>query len=644
MKPRYVAIVLSFFMGAPWGWGQDLSFTAKGEPWAIAHPGYVHQVYDDLGPYLSVFTDYDDRFRPLDVTVTPGTLLGVPGLEQATVLQIVSHLSPRAVKNLVNYGQNMALFYKVPKGEGISLFLLKDGRLSLAQDMPASKIQNSRAPLAPAINLMQGVPGTTVIFPPLLIVRDTDSDRVWAALLNPHVQRTLIPAEGLRPEMDHENAISPANTWGSVPEVPLLVDSEGRVSAAWGEKDKIRVLALNKDLQQTQELTLDADWPLFGGWARDNSGKLYAVQAKRNKDGDFSSNVKVVQYDENGRPLKTFYLPTDNTKGYDVMDPIIPDATSRIIWAGGKLCVHLGKTQHKNKADGANHQSGIVFTLDAETMKLIPEQSATWTGSHSFDQRILFDGTHFVLADMCDNFPRGIRLSQAGGDGRVVFTYKTHYGATAAKRGHKVLKPGFWSNDTLTYTELGGLAESDHGYLVLGSSEKSFENADAKTDLNDSRNLFFVQVVKDFLSVPKIQRDGKDQECIVSEPLVLSRGESSPEIYFYDYGGGKNYQRRVGVDWLTDYHDVKKTNAVKPKLVPLGGGRYVALWEQWTDREYITTWYLVFRQDGSVETPMTDLGPCRLSRADEPVLSNGIVVWAFPEPTRGRVAIYRLTP
>src|SRR5271157_2703793 len=162
MKPRYVAIVLSFFMGAPWGWGQDLSFTAKGEPWSIAHPGYVHQVYDDLGPYLSVFTDYDDRFRPLDVTVTPGTLLGVPGLEQATVLQIVSHLSPRAVKNLVNYGQNMALFYKVPKGEGISLFLLKDGRLSLAQDMPASKIQNSRAPLAPAINLMQGVPGTTV--------------------------------------------------------------------------------------------------------------------------------------------------------------------------------------------------------------------------------------------------------------------------------------------------------------------------------------------------------------------------------------------------------------------------------------------------------------------------------------------------
>jgi hypothetical protein len=235
-------------------------------------------------------------------------------------------------------------------------------------------------------------------------------------------------------------------------------------------------------------------------------------------------------------------------------------------------------------------------------------------------------------------------LTQAGGDGRVVFTYKTHLDTTAAKRGDKVLKPGFWSNDNRTYTELGGLAESDQGYLVLGSSEKSFENADARTELNDSRNLFFVQVVKDFLSVAKIQRDGKDQECIVSEALVLSKGESSPEISYYDFQGGKNYQRRVGVDWLTDYHDVKNANAVKPKLVPLGGGRYVALWEQWTDREYITTCYLVFRQDGSVETPMTDLGPCRLSRADEPVLSNGVVVWAFPEPTRGRAAIYRLAP
>ncbi|MGA2977138.1 MAG: hypothetical protein ABSF77_17665 [Spirochaetia bacterium] len=65
-----------------------------------------------------------------------------------------------------------------------------------------SKIKNSRAPLAPAINLMQGVPGTTVIFPP----------------------RTLIPAEGLRPEMDHENAIAPSsgeNNYGGLSQVPL---------------------------------------------------------------------------------------------------------------------------------------------------------------------------------------------------------------------------------------------------------------------------------------------------------------------------------------------------------------------------------------------------------------------------------------
>jgi hypothetical protein len=248
------------------------------------------------------------------------------------------------------------------------------------------------------------------------------------------------------------------------------------------------------------------------------------------------------------------------------------------------------------------------------------------------------------MADLCDNFPRGIRLSQAGGDGRVIFTYKTHHDMTTAKRGNKVLKPGLWSNDTRTYTELGGLAKSDQGYVVLGSSEKSFENADARADLNDSRNLFFVQAVKDFLSVAKIKRAGKDQECIVSEALVISKGENSPEIFYYDFQGGKNYQRRVGVDWLTDYHDAKKANAVKPKLVSLGEGRYVALWEQWTDTEYITTWYLVFHQDGSVETPMTDLGPCRLSRSDEPVLWNGTVVWASPEPTRGRVAIYRLTP
>ena len=80
-------------------------------------------------------------------------------------------------------------------------------------------------------------------------------------------------------------------------------------------------------------------------------------------------------------------------------------------------------------------------------------------------------------------------IDDAGKTGRVVYTFKTKHGAEPSpyRTGNdgRPLPPGRWSNDNLTYTELGGIAVGKEGYAVLFTSERTQDNALALDYLNE---------------------------------------------------------------------------------------------------------------------------------------------------------------
>ncbi len=378
-------------------------------------------------------------------------------------------------------------------------------------------------------------------------------------------------------------------------------------------------------------ISVKMPFPKFGGCTIDEEENYYVLFAKNNSDGDFSPNLRLIKYNKSGREIGKFE-PDISRNGYDVMKPI--DAvTSKIVYGNGMVAIHLGKTQHKNQRDGLNHQSAILIVVNAKTLKEDKKLSTNWTASHSFDQRLIFDGEEFVSLDMADNYPRGFSIKKAGKDSKVIFTYKTQ---------HFPDKKSY--NDNNTYSELGGVVVLNDGYIILGSSEKSFDNSKAKVYLNDPRNLFIIKVVKDFELKPDIKKNGNIQKNMVSSEVVISKGENWEEIGFYDFNGNYNLQKKIGIIWLTNYK-VLEENALRPKLIAKNNEEeFVVLWEKWSKDYFKSAYYSIIDREGKIIKDSIKLGGIRLPRSDEPISVNQKIIWVIGKKQEKLLRIYILDP
>jgi hypothetical protein len=296
---------------------------------------------------------------------------------------------------------------------------------------------------------------------------------------------------------------------------------------------------------------------------------------------------------------------------------------------GGKVCVILSRRMHKT-ADGLNHQGGIAFTIDSSTLKLA--DSFGQTSGHSFGNFLVasrFGG--FTALDLGDNYPRGLNLHRIKGSmgSRVVYTFKTEHGAeskspagerypryeTISRSGREFYQ---WSNDNRTYTEAGGVVETNEGYLVLFASETpSLDNSLVGGMHSAPRNLGAVHVTRNFLQVA----DGR--ENIAPEIMLWKGEEGSGE--FYDFGGRKHLQKNSGVRWFTSY-DSKGENASRPRIVRLGADRYFAFWEKWNASRYLSSHALEMNGQGAVTRGPVELDGLRVERQGDMFLWRGHIV------------------
>jgi hypothetical protein len=625
-----------------------LVFQAEGNPETGQWRGYRKELIAPIDSHLSVWINYDERYRAVGVSLQPGHLSGVEGLEKYSAWQLTVDYAAAVAKDLVNYGDNMHVLFKAEHGNGLSLFKLHNGLLRKVADLPAKLIEKGYVSLHPYINLMaDSAPKADVDKGVFLVVPSADADVIEGLLISPHVRNVASEVDDAPFDTATAEQFAPndfENIYGSRPQIVPFASPDGTFSVGWVGKKGIHISEFDEDTQLKSDRLLPPEWPTFGGFTRDPAGNYYVLTGKKNHDGDFSSNLRLVKYGLDGKKLAVCDLPTGKRNGFNVMSPF-EAGSSRLAANADSVYIHMGKAMHKY-IDGLNHQSGIFVTVRTGKMQVDMAASMTQTTGHSFDQRLILDNGQPIILDLADNYPRGITLGHppSGADSRVVFTYKTEMAAKAVNPAGRHLGIGKWSNDNSTYSELGGLAALSSGYAVLAAGESHLDNEMAKGYLNEARNLFMVLAAPKFWEQPGGAYQGRDEADFVSDKVVISLGETTGVIDFYDFGGGRHFQRNVGVIWLTDYNDLDQGNALRPKLAALSDGRLVALWEKWSKTTYQETCYMITDNRGKVLAKAESLGSQRLQRGDDVIVSKDHVIWFTGEANRERLIAHVLQP
>lgn len=278
-----------------------------------------------------------------------------------------------------------------------------------------------------------------------------------------------------------------------------------------------------------------------------------------------------------------------------VVNPMVA-ATSRLAFGGGHLAlVHGINTDPDPDLDGTRHQKALTTHLEAAT-GAIARTSSMWV-SHSFDQRVLFDGANFVEMHLGDAFPRTIVF------GRV---------APGAPNGDSPGLPLFHIKgglgDNVTRTQIGDVALIDddptYGYLALFVAE---HNADVGDNIAGTRELAVVRVSKNLRSAP-------DSNALPHLDPNL------PDTLDVMSSGAMQTNR---LRWLTDYNTEGEAMAMveRAKLVAADDGQFVAMWERHERNAesyaFAGTFAMTLDGNGEAVAGPTQISDSRLPRGDD---------------------------
>jgi len=266
-----------------------------------------------------------------------------------------------------------------------------------------------------------------------------------------------------------------------------------------------------------------------GGFYYATASEDASVSATYPPPGQHRSGVvRVYRADRSGAVLFDVDLDLARARFQADAEPLISPgvaSSARLALAGGQLALVHGINTTYDSGVKARHQKAISTYLDATTGG-VTRAAGMWV-SHSFDQRFLTNGNDLYELHLGDAYPRQVIASRVRGG--------------AAGSGFPLLhvKGALGANNT--FTRLGDLAPTDTttgigGLLLLLATERAV--TDAAIDA-----------------------------AFGAAFTVTSSGAV----------------RTNHVHWLTDCAGAGNVqHAERPKLVALGDGQLLVLWEFWT--------------------------------------------------------------
>ena len=435
---------------------------------------------------------------------------------------------------------------------------------------------------------------------------------------------------------------SASNRYGQNRKYFVVSDQNGREGVVWQDQKTgqlwVSWLAADRRSLSSAKLSGGAADKVLAAATADASGNIFALVIEIG-DGspDDTRKLSLHKFDAAGKELAEVDLNGAKSGGLNIVSFSSSLKSNRfpatMTVSGDKVGLMLGRKMHKS-SDGLNHQGGIGVVFDASSLSTL--KNLGQTSGHSFGNVLTVnkDG-EFLGIDLGDNYPRGINLhkfTEASRLSRVVYTFKTRHGSSAQNPAGKTF-PKFdaasaggktyyqWSNDNDTYTELGGVVQTDKGYLVFFTGEQpSLDNTKVGASLNAPRNIGVVLAREDFENASKPKGTTSCSTNIVPDDLVLSEG-AEEKGGFYTFSGKWCDQRNKGIVWLTTY-TTTDDNATRLKAVPLPSGKVLLLWEVWDTKAYKQTYAMEVDGSGKAVGAPQKLGPyVRLGRRDEPLVS-----------------------
>ncbi len=400
-----------------------------------------------------------------------------------------------------------------------------------------------------------------------------------------------------------------ATNYGKTPEIIVASDgvtlhvlTQDYDGATPWEAVLLRIEPGPTGYQITQALT---DLPMLDrvmGLAVDESGnRYYATGVDESSlisptypplDTYRSDIVRVIKVSPEGDVLFNIDLDIARHNFDDNAEMIINPmtfASARLAVGGNELAlVHSINTDPDWNIGGARHQKALSTRLDATT-GAVTRVSSVWV-SHSFDQRLLYDGGGIIEHHLGDAYPRYLVF------GRDHTAYSLLY-----------IKGDLGENNTRT--RLGNLAliENDppYGYIAVFATESTADTGDV---INGPRNLAMVRISQ------------SDNSLDLALPDTLTVVSS-----------GVQYTNRLR--WLTPYSAASNLHAERPKLVGIGNDQYVVLWEEWQHTgSYSDTFngvyaMLIDASGNMLQGPALITSAHHLHRGDDAFLLDGRVAW-----------------
>ena len=277
-----------------------------------------------------------------------------------------------------------------------------------------------------------------------------------------------------------------------------------------------------------------------------------------------------------------------NNNAEMIINPMVA-ATSRLAVGGNVVAlVHGINTDPDWNIGGARHQKALSTRLNATT-GAVTQVSSVWV-SHSFDQRLLFDGAGIIEHHLGDAYPRYLVF------GRNDVSYPLFH-----------IKGALGENNTRTRLGNVALIENDpvYDYIALFATESTAAVGDT---INGPRNLGIVRV------------NGNDNSIDPTLPDMLTVTSV-----------GTQYTNRL--KWLTSYSAGSNLHAERPKLVAIGGDEYIVLWEQWLNTgdcsdTFNGVYGMVIDDQGNILQPATLItADHHLHRGDDAFFLDNRAAW-----------------
>ncbi|TPV95403.1 MAG: hypothetical protein B7733_10405 [Myxococcales bacterium FL481] len=422
--------------------------------------------------------------------------------------------------------------------------------------------------------------------------------------------------------------------YGKKPEIVVYAHPNGALDVAWIDNDKDQIVL--------SHVTRDGDeyraaWHLeletlnyLGGFARDEDNSIYYLTAVA-EDLQHEMEPSGVQREDiiqlfkltaGGELEYRIDLRTDatNADATPIYDPMTA-GTGRLAVGDGRVMTTFSQHGEYDEGVSGRHQWQIYIPVDAATGELGGRLRAP---SHSFDQRVFYDGQDFVGMALGDASLRGVGLAKlSDGDHKVAFAIKGGDSETG----------GGYNN---TFTRLGNVQPGEEGYVAVFSTENDATSTGDRVIA--SRNLAFVHVVEDFETIDS------DEKYDVQ---IVDTGEGNDhattlDVQILDYWGEAFDGNNRGLVWLTDYTDRENEHVERPKVVRIAEDAYAVVWEKWTLKEYVTTEAVLVDEYGNVQTEKADLGPARLNRGDDLVRLGDRAAWVVGEADAPQLVLYTL--